>query len=957
VSWALFALAVSLATPVSGLDPERALTQYVHDSWRAPRDLPHDDVSAILQTRDGYLWVGTVEGLARFDGVRSVVFDKSNTPELGDNWIKALLEDRERRLWIATFGGGLVVREQGKFHRFPPAEGLASDVVYALYEDRAGRLWVGTQAGLCRVDGDELVSVPLAGGTAPAVRAILEDRAGTLWVGTGEGLFQRTTEGWSRLDELGHSVVLSLAESDEGLWIGTEKNGLRRLADDRLDAWSQDDGLAHFRVWSLAVDSDGNLWIGTDGGGLQRLRNGRLATLSTANGLTNDYVWALREDRERGLWVGTNGGGLHRFSDGRASSWTEREGLPTDFVWGVLRTKSGELFVGTEGAGLVRLRAGRFESFPVGSPGPGSAKVLFESRDGTLWIGSHHGLHVWRDPRVVPVAIPELADETINALAESADGTLWIATNASGTYGLRDGVLERLELSPEITTGASSALLVARDGSLWVGTLDGLARRNGARTDVWTVASGLPSSYVTDLVEAPDGAVWVTTRAGLARVRDGRLAVLTERQGLGDGAIMSAQLDRSGGLWLGGNRGLRRLALDDLEKALAGAPGRIEELHLGLAEGLRSVEINGAGSSSFEDHDGKLWFATRGGLAVIDPRRLEPSSIAPPVEIEEILADGRRLEPSDPLSLEPGTRRLEIHFTALSFASVAETRIRYRLEGFDPDWIAARPDRTAEYTNLPPGRYLFRVIAASRDGTWNEIGDQLAFSIRPRPWESIWFRVAALVVFLLMGPSLYLYRVRRLRGQKAVLESVVAARTAEVEAANVALAQLAREDPLTGVANRRRFDEALTEEWRRAARLQTPLVLLMIDVDHFKDYNDAAGHLAGDVCLKAVAQELANVFQRAGELVSRFGGEEFAVLVPAIEREEVWVVAEIARERVERLDIPHRSSPIAHVVTVSVGAAWSQPTGATSPTELVAAADRALYRAKQGGRNRTELEP
>jgi diguanylate cyclase (GGDEF)-like protein len=276
--------------------------------------------------------------------------------------------------------------------------------------------------------------------------------------------------------------------------------------------------------------------------------------------------------------------------------------------------------------------------------------------------------------------------------------------------------------------------------------------------------------------------------------------------------------------------------------------------------------------------------------------------------------------------------------------------------GFDSDWVDAGTKRVVDYTNLPHGRYRFQVRAANDDGVWNETGASVELEIEPRLHETLWFRALALAFFALAGPLFYFVRVRRLGRQKAELERQVAARTAELEAATERLAQLSREDALTGVANRRRLDEALEDEWRRASRQRSPLALLLLDVDFFKAYNDHLGHLAGDSCLKAVASTVADTHRRAGEVVARFGGEEFAVLLPGVPQEQARAAAEDLRQRVQQLDLPHPGSSVAAVVTVSVGVAWLQPEGEGSPRELLVAADRALYRAKAAGRNRVEGE-
>ena len=947
---------LALPGAAHALDPARAPTQYASRVWRAPEALPHDDVTALLQTRDGYLWVGTVEGLARFDGVRSVVFDRATTEAFTNNWVKALLEDREGRLWVGTFGGGLVCREAGRFVRYDASRGLPQDVVLSLLEDREGRVWAGTSEGVLRLGqrGFERVS-GLDDAPRASVRALLQDAAGTVWVGADDGLYRwsggvRTRLG--REDGLSDERIMALAEDRGGLWVATERGGIARLAGGRVTAITRRDGLAHDRIWSLAVDRDQNLWIGSDGGGLQRLTGGRLATLSTRNGLANDYVWALREDDEGNLWVGTNGGGLTQLKEGRVVPLSTREGLPSDFVWAVRRTRDGVLCVGTEDAGLARLLPDGRVSRVTTREGlsTNQAKALLESRDGTLWIGGDGGLDRWRGGRAESVL---RVGGRINGLAEGPDGTLWIATDRAGLVAYRPGAREPARAVAALAGREVTSLLFASDGALWTGTTSGLARIEGDRVRLFGPADGLPGTYVTALLEEPAGTLWVATRAGLARLRDGRLGRVTQRQGLFDDGLMLLLSGGDGTFWMGGNRGLFRVSRVQLDQAIEGARRRIDSLVLGLDDGLRSLEINGSAASGWRDADGRLWFATRGGVASVDPARLARPSPPPRVLMEEVSADDRPIGP-DAAPLPAGTRRLSFQFTAIGLRSPSRLRFSWRLEGFDPGWVDGGSRRRVEYTNLPHGRYRFRVRAGVEGGAWNQEGASAAFEIAPRFHETAFFRAAAAAFFAVAGPAFYFVRVRRLRRQQAALETLVSTRTAELQEANAKLAQLSREDPLTGVWNRRRLEEAFEAEWRRAVRHDGALALLLIDVDHFKDYNDRFGHQAGDACLQAVAGALAAGHRRAGELVARYGGEEFAVLLPFGTRNDAVAAAEESRRRIEALALPHPGSKTATVVTVSVGVAWAPASPTSTPADLVAAADRALYRAKEIGRNRVE---
>jgi len=961
-------LAVAAAPqPAVALDPNRAITQYVHDIWQTERGLPQNTILAMLQTRDGYLWLGTQDGLARFDGARFAVFDTRNTPELGNNDVLALLEDRASRLWIGTNGGGLVCLEAGRFTRLTRAAGLPGDSVRALLEDRSGRLWVGTLGGgLLRLENGRLVRDPwterLPG---RRVRALLEDAKGVLWVGTDAGLARvenDTVTLLGRKDGLSHESVLGLLEDRQGiLWIATEGGGVGRLQAGKLTTFTTKQGLSDDFVWSLAEDRDGNLWIGTQGGGLNRLKDGRLSTLTTKQGLSIDFVRSLYEDREGSLWVGTYGGGLNRLRDGRVLALTAREGLTNDSVHALYEDRAGRLWIGTQ-RGLNRLEDGRVEVLAA-APGlsNGFVRSLAEDREGGLWIGTQGGgVNRLKDGRLSALTTRQgLANDIVLALQSVSDGSLWIGTRGGGLNRLKDGKLSALTTKDGLSNDDIRSLYEGRDGSLWIGTNGGgLNRLRDGKLSALTSKNGLSNDFVWSLLEDQDGGLWIGTEGGgLNRLKDGKLSAIGTKQGLFDDDVFAILEDASGRLWMTCNKGISYVSKHELQEVLDGRRARVACVSFGTADGMRRPDCNGASQpAAWKGRDGRLFFATTLGVVIVDPTHLPENRLEPPVMIEEVLVDGRVADRTAALRLPPGTHTLEVHYTALSLLVPERVRFKYRLEGFDEAWVDPGTRRTAYYTNLPHGAYSFRVIASNNDGLWNNQGAALGIVVEPRLHETLAFRLLVVALFALAGPLFYRYRMRRLERQTAELERLVAARTAEVGAANAQLAQLSREDALTGVANRRRLDETLGEEWRRAARLRTPLAFLLIDVDFFKAYNDHLGHLAGDACLQAVARALASAHQRAGELVARYGGEEFAVVIAGLTREAALATAEDARRRVAALALPHPASKATSVVTVSVGMAWIEPGGDATSADLVGGADRALYRAKAGGRNRVESE-
>ena len=946
------------------LDPAKAITQYTHQAWRAEEGLPENFVQAIAQTPDGYLWIGTQEGLARFDGVRFTVFDETNAPALRSSNVLALCAGGDGTLWIGLRGGGLVRFRNRVFTAFTVREGLPSNVVRSLYQDAHGRLWIGTEKGLLHLEGERFIAAYRSADTSsPDVVMAIAGSGDDVWVGTdGKGL--RRLRGaevatFTRKDGLTSDAVRSLhVDADGTLWIGTRGGGLNRLRDGHVTAFPTHEG-AWATIGSGAVlrDRDGNLWVGTRGGGLLRLAGEGFRAFTKEQGLASDVVMCLFEDREGSLWIGTGGEGLHQLRDGKVTTFSVQEGLSSNMLLPIYEDRQGTLWLGSYGGGLNAFRDGSFTTYTTrqGLSSDAIASLAGDSA-GNLWIGTDGGgLNRMRDGRFTRYGLAEgLSSNRVISLLVDREGSLWVGTYGGGLDRLVDGRFEVYGPSNGLSNSMVFALTEDREGSLWIGTDGGgLSRLRSGTFTSFTTRDGLANNVVYRIYEDSEGILWIGTFDGLSRWKNGRFTTYTTRTGLFDNRIFQILEDDDANLWMSCNRGIFRVSKKELNEFADGRIATVLSVPFGRADGMKSSECNGTSQpAGWKAHDGTLWFPTTIGAVRVDPRHLPTNPVVPPVAIEEVVIDKRHLDPSGPLRVAPGAGAIEIHYTALSLRNPANVRFRYRLEGFDSSWVEPGARRVAFYTNTPPGRYRFRVIACNDDGLWNEQGAAVEIYFEPHFYQTYWFYGLCALGVALAGMGVHASRVRVLTRRKHELIRLVAERTKQLEEANAILKQLSAQDGLTGIANRRHFDEELDREWKRAMRSDASLSLIMIDIDTFKLYNDLYGHQHGDECLKKVAAALRDGLKRSGDLCARYGGEEFAVILPDTQPEGAARVAEALREGVAALRLPHARSTVSRIVTVSLGVSSMVPSDENEPASLIARADEALYLAKQSGRNR-----
>jgi len=839
------------------LDPVRRVSQFSQESWRSDDGLPQNSLLSMAQTRDGYLWLGTWEGLVRFDGARFLVFDRRNTPELRNHTVRALAEDVSGTLWVGT-ENGLVAYRDGRFKRAPGALDATKVERLLLGE---GVLWVGTSVGLWQMplgrDGATRRYTVENGLPASHVTALMHGEGGALWVGTKEGL-ARVVDGKVEASPFAipgprpRPEVLALSRDSAGiLWVGTPM-GLISWNGTLAQRFASEDGLPAAYVTALYTDSQGNLWVGMRHGGLVRHNAEGFSPPVPGMGLTEAEVLSLLEDRDGHLWVGTYSG-LFRLRDGPFSTYGLPEGLTQEgTVSAVLEDRRGTLWVGTVGGGLYRLENGTFR--PVSEEEGLPEKIIpamHEAPDGTLWVGTGNGIYLYDGHRFTRLPREQGGPQgVVTALLVDSRGDAWIGTPLALIH-LREGVSTLYGAKQGVT---SPIIVMAEDsqGRVWFGSEAGLLRWEAGKKGLsrFTQQDGLPGDLVLSLLADPDGTVWVGTETGLGRWRDDTWARFTVKQGLYDDSVFSLVPDGDGYLWMSSNKGVSRVSRRELDAVARGDPEhkRVTSLNFDQRDGMRTAECNGnTQPSGWRAKDGRLWFANFSGAIVVDPVRVRASRPPPEVRIEEVRVQGKLVPVEDRVELPPGGARLEIRFTAFTPVDAARLPFRYRLEGHDDSWVNTEV-RMATYTGLRPGTYRFQVQAEARDGSWSP-PVSLDVVLEPKLWQRTSVGLLVVLGLGLLGVSVYLLRVGQLKARERWLAERVQDRTRALALAN--------EDLEAHMRTLRQTQAQLVQAGRMAAvgqlaagvghEINNPLAYIVSNLEHASEEVELLARELADV--------------------------------------------------------------------------------------------------------------
>lgn len=754
--------------------------KYVQDVWTTEKGLPQNTVTTILQSHDGYLWVGTFGGLARFDGMKFTVFETGNSPGLKSNRIITLYEDRAGVLWIGTEQGGLSRYSGGTFVTYTTRDGLPDNYVHSLAEDGEGGLWVATGGGLARLAGGRFTTYTTGDGLADNRIVLLgAGRDNSLWFVSARGLTHWRHGRFSAYAlpaDVDFTDTRSLFEGPDGsVWIA----GLRAFA--------------RFRDGAFTFYPGGTRQTGHQPVSIFRDRAGELSFVMSGkpHGLDGVKIitdrpldgWAgakaIIEDREGNIWVGSGRDGLFRYKAAQVTAYTAEDGLTDDVFQVIAGDGADGLWLG--GPHLFHFRAGSFTNYTGRADSPGAAGYwsVMRDRQGSVWAGSYAALHYFKDGRWATYQAQQihgvLRGRPVAAVYEDRAGEIWVGTGSDselgGLYRFKDGVFTSYGAAEGLTLTDVRFITEDSQGALWLGGVSGMSRfKDGVFTN-YTTEQGLSNNYVRDIYEDADGTLWVGTYGGgLNRLKDGRFTHITTREGLFDNIVSRILEDDNGNFWMSCNRGIYRASRKELNDLAEGRVKAINCVSYGVADGMKSNETNGGGQpAGWKDSEGKLWFPTVKGVVRIDPDNF--NRLPPPVRIEQVLVDKTTANSHQSIRIQPSQSDLEIHYTGLSLTAPEKVRFRYKLEGYDRDWVDARERRVAYYTNISPGTYAFSVMAANNDGVWSTQDATLRVVVVPPFWRTWWFTSFSVLGVAAVAFLLYRRRVGQLERAHAAQEA------------------------------------------------------------------------------------------------------------------------------------------------------------------------------------------
>jgi signal transduction histidine kinase/ligand-binding sensor domain-containing protein len=748
--------------------------RYGAQQWKVEEGLPQSTVRCIAQTVDGYIWAGTWQGLARFDGVRFVVFNTSNTPALSSANIMSLFCDSRGQLWIGTDAGGLVRYAGGAFRAFDSTEGCSASRILSINEDRSGRMWFATEIGIFSYDGIRFRHFTAANGLPYTyANQVLPFSDGAMYLGfVGAGSRVRLDHDSLIVEHSfpvgGYSIAIDRSDS---LWFGVRGTGLVCRGSFAGARERVDRRFAGLKTGETYILRSGEKWLITSDD--IRIIGGDQPLLRQIDNLTVSGISTVFEDHEGNIWLGKEGGGLILLRKKLVEVYSRENGFSSNLIMCGTEDSNGNVWIGTWDAGLLRSRSPkdlRFSSSVLPND-ISSIYTLHPARSGGVWAGTWgKGLYSVTSAGATLVSGEILDNSTsIISVAENAKGELWIGTAHFGVVHISGNTKHIWNTASGLSGNRVNALLVAKNGDIWITlSANGVNRISGGNVTTYNKGNGLNDNFASPLYEDSDGAVWIGTNRGLTRWKNGTFSFVTEEQGLFDNAVAQIIQDNRGDFWIGAIHGIYRVSKDELNAAADGTLANVRCFTIGKEDGMLNEETAGGDGARrcWKTSDGRLWFSTSRGVVVLDPEKVSAASVPPIVLIESVWIDNEPVPLSDRIVLEPGNTKVEVRYTGINFAAPGKIRFYSLLEGQDARWNDAGTKRFIQYTNLAPGEYLFRLQGENKTGMRGLREAVMTIVVLPPYYATWWFRGIVALFFLTVGPAVYVVRVRQLTKDK-----------------------------------------------------------------------------------------------------------------------------------------------------------------------------------------------
>jgi diguanylate cyclase (GGDEF)-like protein len=930
------------------------LSDYFTQTWNTDDGLPHNGINSISQTSDGYLWIATWEGLARFNGREFKTFTRGSKMGLPDTSVKSLTSTQSGKLLVAGARGGISERFNNHWSPYSPAEAMINHAIYDNNDD----LWLALEGKGLVYRNKKTQQKTIIINNIRAYK-ILQDNEGTIWVGTNKGLFSVKNKTLVRYFDkqygLPSTPVLDMLLTKKNELIVATKQGAYKLLNGIFQPLHKD--LTDEMISSLLEDTANNIWIGTDNSGIFRLSQNHLEQLNDQSGLPNNKISALYQDQEQSIWVGTSGG-LFRLREAPFITVTMKQGLYGDYIRSVLSHSNGTLWIGSS-KGLNKIDGDKITSINTTNKNKHiSVLSLAETPEKQVLVGTYNnGVFITTANGLKELFTTKegLPSNEVRSILVDSSKNIWIGTAAGLVKISPNNTIEEFNKQTGLPASFIMALAEDQHGKVWIGTGDGIASYNKGALQTYRLNDKFDAEYAFGFY-VEKNSLWMATDRGLIHIdlNTNKISAITKENGLPVDKIFQVIIDNNNIFWLTSNRGVISVTRDEIDNIIQDKSNSVNYKFFSEGVGLLSTQANGGSTPAATLHkDGSVWIATAKGASHINHERLQRmAETTIPVVIEQLEVDGKSYPISSSVTLPAGASRITIHYAGLGYLMSKHIIYQTKLIGFDEQWQNKNNKTFTEFTNLVPGTYTFRMRAKYPSGKWQENIATINLTITPFYWQTTWFKSLIVISLFISLFMIYRYRMVAIKHSQIKLKNLVAQQTVELQNQAELFSYQAKHDQLTGLFNRRAFDEWCNQDFRKAILDNKPLTIAILDIDHFKSVNDEYSHLIGDQVIKRIADILQELTQKSSTKIklARWGGEEFTLLINH-NVEKSYDFCELLRVTIKNHDFSDLADDLS--ITISIG--LTDNSEVTEYDKMLSHADQALYFTKHHGRNQVKI--